>query len=53
MIRRRDWAVILGTATALLFCFVNPLLGQPMRISMALWRKLLEYLHRRGTLKTV
>lgn len=53
MIRRRGWAVILGTATALLFCFVNPWLGQPMLITMALWRRLLEYLHRRGTLKTV
>jgi len=53
LIRRRGWAVILGTLTALAFCFVNPWLAQPALISMPLWRRLLEYLHRRGTLKTV
>jgi uncharacterized membrane protein len=53
LIRRRGWAVILGTLTALVFCFVNPWLAQPALISMPLWRKLLEYLHRRGMLRTV
>jgi uncharacterized membrane protein len=53
LIRRRGWAVILGTATALLFCFVNPWFGQPALMSMPLWRKFLDYLHRRGTLRTV
>lgn len=52
-IRRRGWGVILGTLTALAFCFINPWLAQPALISMPLWRRLLEYLHRRGTLKTV
>jgi uncharacterized membrane protein len=53
LIRRRGWAVILGTATGLLFCFVNPWLGQPALMSMPLWRKLLDYLHRRGVIRTV
>jgi uncharacterized membrane protein len=53
LIRRRGWAVILGTATALLFCFVNPWLGQPALMSMPLWRKLLDYLHRRGVIRRV
>ena len=53
LIRRRGWAVILGTTTALAFCFVNPWLGQPALMSMPLWRKLLDYLHRRGVIRTV
>lgn len=53
LIRRRGWAVILGTATGLLFCFVNPWFGQPALMSMPLWRKLLDYLHRRGVIRTV
>jgi len=53
LIRRRGWAVILGTTTALAFCFVNPWFGQPALMSMPLWRKLLDYLHRRGVIRTV
>ena len=53
LIRRRGWAVILGTLSALAFCFVNPWLAQPALLSMPVWRKLLEYLHRQGTLKAV
>jgi uncharacterized membrane protein len=53
MIRRRGWAVLLGTITAIGFCFVNPWLGQPALISMPLWRKLLDALHRRGVIRTV
>jgi uncharacterized membrane protein len=53
LIRRRGWAVLLGTTTALAFCFVNPWLGQPALMSMPLWRKLLDYLHRHGVIRTV
>lgn len=53
MIRRRGWAVILGTLTALAACFVSPFLAQFALISMAFWRRLLERLHRRGVLKSI
>ncbi len=53
MIRRRGWAVLLGTVTALLLCFVSPRLGQPALISMPLWRKALDLLHRRGVTQRV
>ncbi len=53
LIRRRGWAVLLGTVTAIAFCFVNPWLAQPALISMPLWRKLLDRLHRRGVIKSV
>lgn len=53
MIRRRGWAVLLGTATALVLCFVNPWLGQPGLMSMPVWRKVLDALHRRGVIRTV
>ena len=53
MIRRRGWAVLLGTVTALVLCFVNPWLGQPALISMPLWRKVLDLLHRRGVIQRV
>ncbi|MES2096648.1 MAG: TMEM175 family protein [Pseudomonadota bacterium] len=53
LIRRRGWAVLLGTVTAIAFCFVNPWLGQPALISMPLWRKVLDALHRRGVIRTV
>ncbi|MBN8815630.1 MAG: DUF1211 domain-containing protein [Sphingomonas sp.] len=53
MIRRRGWAVLLGTLTALLLCFVNPWLGQPGLLSMPVWRKALDALHRRGVIQRV
>ena len=53
MIRRRGWAVILGTATALVLCFVNPWFGQPGLMSMPVWRKVLDALHRRGVIRKV
>lgn len=53
MIRRRGWAVVLGTLTALGMCFLNPGLAQPALLSMPLWRLLLNRLHQRGVLKTV
>lgn len=53
MIRRRGWAVLLGTTTALLLCFVNPWLGQPGLLSMPVWRKVLDALHRRGVIQRV
>lgn len=53
MIRRRGWAVLLGTVTAVVFCFINPWLGQPALISMALWRRLLNRLHQRGVIRSV
>ena len=53
MIRRRGWAVLLGTATALVLCFVNPWLGQPGLMSMPVWRKVLDSLHRRGVIQRV
>jgi uncharacterized membrane protein len=53
LIRRRGWAVLLGTLTAVALCFVNPWLGQPALISMALWRKLLDVLHRHGVIRSV
>ena len=53
MIRRRGWAVVLGTATALILCFVNPWLGQPGLLSMAVWRRVLDALHRRGAIRRV
>ncbi len=52
-IRRRAWAVLLGTVTALALCFVNPWLGQPALLSMPLWRLLINRLHQRGLIKTV
>ena len=48
MIRRRGWAVLLGTLTALVLCIINPWLGQPGLMSMPVWRKILDLLHRRG-----
>lgn len=53
LIRRRGWAVLLGTVTALILCFVNPWLGQPGLLSMPVWRKVLDALHRRGVIKRV
>lgn len=53
MIRRRGWAVLLGTGTALALCFVNPWLGQPGLMSMPVWRKVLDALHRRGVIQKV
>ena len=53
MIRRRGWSVLLGTTTALAFCFVNPWLGQPALMSMPVWRKVLDALHRRGVIQKV
>ncbi len=53
MIRRRGWAVLLGTSTALVLCFVNPWLGQPGLMSMPVWRKVLDALHRRGVIQKV
>ncbi len=53
LIRRRGWAVLLGTVTALAFAFVNPWLAQPALISMPLWRRLLDLLHRRGVIRSV
>lgn len=52
-IRRRGWAVVLGTTTALLMCFINPWLSQPALASMPGWRYLLNVLHRRGVLRRV
>ena len=51
MIRRRGWAVLLGTVTALILCFVNPWFGQPGLMSMPVWRKVLDLLHRRGVIQ--
>jgi uncharacterized membrane protein len=53
MIRRRGWSVLLGTATALALCFVNPWFGQPGLMSMPVWRKVLDLLHRRGVIQKV
>lgn len=53
LIRRRGWAVLLGTLTALALCFVNPWLGQPGLMSMPLWRKVLDSLHRKGVIQRV
>lgn len=53
MIRRRGWSVLLGTATALALCFVNPWFGQPGLMSMPVWRKVLDALHRRGVIQKV
>ncbi|MDB5682080.1 MAG: hypothetical protein JWO16_1885 [Sphingomonas bacterium] len=53
LIRRRGWAVLLGTLTALAFCFVNPWFGQPALMSMPVWRKVLDLLHRRGVIQKV
>jgi uncharacterized membrane protein len=53
LIRRRGWAVLLGTLTALAFCFVNPWFGQPALMSMPVWRKVLDLLHRRGLIQKV
>ncbi|MEO5939132.1 MAG: TMEM175 family protein [Sphingomonas sp.] len=53
MIRRRGWAVLLGTTTALVLCFVNPWLGQPGLMSMPVWRRVLDALHRRGVIQKV
>ncbi|HEX4695166.1 TMEM175 family protein [Sphingomonas sp.] len=53
LIRRRGWSVLLGTATALALCFVNPWLGQPGLMSMPVWRKVLDLLHRRGVIQRV
>jgi len=53
MIRRRGWAVLLGTVTALILCFVNPWFGQPGLMSMPVWRKVLDLLHRRGVIQRV
>ena len=53
LIRRRGWAVLLGTVTGIAFCFANPWLGQPALLSMPLWRLALNALHRRGMIKRV
>jgi uncharacterized membrane protein len=53
MIRRRGWSVMLGTSTALILCFVNPWFGQPGLMSMPVWRKVLDALHRRGVIQRV
>lgn len=53
MIRRRGWAVLLGTWTALALCFINPWFGQPGLMSMPVWRKVLDLLHRRGVIQRV
>lgn len=53
MIRRRGWAVLLGTLTALVLCIINPWLGQPGLMSMPVWRKILDLLHRRGVIQRV
>ena len=53
MIRRRGWAVLLATLTALALCFVNPWLGQPGLLSIPVWRRVLDALHRRGVIQRV
>jgi uncharacterized membrane protein len=53
LIRRRGWAVLLGTVTALVLAFVNPWLGQPGLMSMPVWRRVLDALHRRGVIRRV
>ena len=46
-IKRRGWAVLLGTLTALATCFINPWLAQPALITMPLWRLVLNRRHER------
>jgi len=53
LIRRRGWAVLLGTVTALILAFVNPWYAQPALVTMPVWRKLLDLLHRRGVITSV
>jgi uncharacterized membrane protein len=47
MVKRRGWAVILGSLTALVMAFFNPWLAQPALITMPLWRVLLNRVHAR------
>jgi uncharacterized membrane protein len=53
MIRRRGWAVLLSTMTALALCLVNPWFGQPALMTIPVWRKILDLLHRRGVIQRV
>ena len=53
LIRRRGWAVILATSTAIGICFVQPFFAQFALGTIPLWRLALNGLHRRGLLKNL
>ncbi|WP_375398874.1 TMEM175 family protein [uncultured Sphingomonas sp.] len=53
LMKRRGWAVILGTLTALAVAAVNPWIALFALTSMPLWRLVLERLHRRRVNRTI